>query len=65
MSDPQVIPQKIEAKIDLPNEKNVKVNSNAVKNKGVEISIENFIKSIKKAAKEEIFPPIATSQNGN
>lgn len=59
----QVKPEELKGKIKLPNQE-IEVDINAVDNSGQRASIAEIIKSLKKAAKEELFPPIATSQNG-
>lgn len=67
MSKPQVQnhvkPEELKGKIKLPNQE-IKVDINAVNNSGQRASIAEIIKNLKKAAKKQLFPPIATSQNG-
>lgn len=59
----QVKPEIIKGEVKLPNQA-VRVGANAVDNSGKQASIAEIIKNLKKAAKEQFFPPIVTSQNG-
>lgn len=56
----QVKPETLRGEIKLPNQQ-VKVGANAVNNSGKQATIAEIIKNLKKAAKEDLFPPIATS----
>lgn len=59
----QVKPEIITGEIKLPNQA-VKVDANAVGNSGKQASINEIIRNLKKAAKEQLFPPLVTPQNG-
>lgn len=56
----QVKPEALRGKIKLPNQQ-VKVGANAVDNSGKQATIAEIIKNLKNAAKEDLFPSIATS----
>ena len=57
----KVKPEVIKAQIELPNKGNISINSNAVTNSGKYISPDTIIKKLKKAAQDNIFPPLVTS----
>lgn len=63
----QVKPKIIKGKIKLFNQE-IKVGINAVDNNGRQAPIEEIIKNLKRAEKEQLFPPmfppIVTPQNG-
>lgn len=59
----QVKPEVIRGEVRLPNQ-SVRVGSNAVGNSGKQAPINEIIRNLKKAAKEQLFPPIVTPQNG-
>ncbi len=59
----QVKPEIIRGEVKLPNQA-VKVGANAVGNSGKQASINEIIWNLKKAAREQLFPPIVSSQNG-
>ena len=59
----QVEPRIVKGEIKLPNQE-IKVDINAVDNNGQRATINEIINSLKKAAKEQVFPPIVASQNG-
>ncbi len=59
----QVNPEVIKGKINLPNQR-IDVGSNAVDNSGKQTSIVEMVKNLKRAAREQLFPPIANPQNG-
>lgn len=59
----QVKPEALKGEIKLPNQ-HVKVGYNAVGNSGKQTSFKEIIRNLKKAAKEQLFPPIVTPQNG-
>ena len=55
----KVKPELVHGEINLPNK--IKVSINAVENTGLHASPEDILSKLKKAAKEELFPPIALS----
>ncbi len=57
----KIKPESIKGEINFPNKKTVKVNTNAVDNSGKQASPEEIVKSLKKAAREEVFPPVMSS----
>ena len=59
----QVKPEIVKGKVRLPNQA-VRVGANAVGNSGKQTPIKEIIRNLKKAAKEQLFPPIVTPQNG-
>jgi len=59
----QVKPETVKGKIKLPNQ-DVRVGANAVDSSGQQASVKEIIRNLKRAAKEQLFPPIATPQNG-
>lgn len=65
MSDTnKVKPEKVNGVVSLPNKSSVKINQQAVDSNESEKTAEEFIKSLKKASKKELFPP-PLNQNGN
>lgn len=58
-----VKPEIIKGKVKLPNQA-ISVGTNAVGNSGKQTSIKEIIRNLKMAAKEQLFPPIVTPQNG-
>ncbi|MDP2649672.1 MAG: hypothetical protein Q8P10_02405 [bacterium] len=60
----KVKPEKVNGTVSLPNESSVKINQQAVDNNESEKTNEEFIKSLEKASKRELFPPLP-NQNGN
>ena len=58
----KVKPRSVRGKINLPNSR-VEVDTNAVQSRGSQVSISILVRNLKKAAKEELFPP-ASSING-
>lgn len=59
----QVKPEIIKGEVKLSNQA-IRVGTNAVGNSGKQAPIKEIIRSLKKAAKEQLFPPIVTPQNG-
>lgn len=57
----KVHPRAIEGKLILPNREYITINTNAVASTGRYSSPTKIIKSLKKAAKEELFPPVVSS----
>lgn len=59
----EVKPEALEGRINLPNQQ-VKVGTNAVDNSGKQASVKEIIKNLKRAAREQLFPPMVNPQNG-
>lgn len=60
----KVKPEKVNGTVSLPNKSSVKIDQLAVASNKSEKTAEEFIKSLKKASKKELFPPLL-NQNGN
>ena len=59
----QVKPEAIKGEVKLPNQ-SVRVGANAVGNSGKQTPIKEIIRNLRKAANEQLFPPIVAPQNG-
>lgn len=59
----KVKPETIKGKVKLSNQA-VKVDTDAVDNSGKQAPIKEIVRRLKKAAKEQLFPPMVTPQNG-
>lgn len=60
----KVKPEKVNGLVSLPNKSSVKINQQAVDSNESQRTAKEFIQSLRKASKKELFPPIL-NQNGN
>lgn len=60
----KVKPEKVNGIVSLPNKYSVRINQQAVDSNESKRTAEEFIKSLKRASKKELFPPLL-NQNGN
>ncbi|MBU3978558.1 hypothetical protein KJ980_03205 [Patescibacteria group bacterium] len=58
----KVEPQQVQGTITLPNKPPIQINQNAVESSGSGKSGEEFIKSLKEAAKNEVFPNFSSAE---